>query len=133
MNHTIIIYKNATAISFTVSDTLGKMHLEDRHIRLNSVIVDAINHYYYDLNSIVALNGLELNSDYEFKKISNAINHKKFFSKNYIYLNIGPGKIFTSEKSTIEIGDIFYVKNPNLNLYIKSYTYLMRVKLLKNN
>jgi hypothetical protein len=109
------------------------MHLEDRHIRLNSVIVDAINHYYYDLNSIVALNGLELNSDYEFKKISNAINHKKFFSKNYIYLNIGPGKIFTSEKSTIEIGDIFYVKNPNLNLYIKSYTYLMRVKLLKNN
>jgi hypothetical protein len=133
MNSIIEIYKNATAVSFTVYDTLEKIHLEDRHIRLNGVIIDAINHFSYDLEKVILSKNLYLNCDYEFKKITNKINYKKFLNKNYIYLNIGPGKIFTSEKSTIEIGDIFYVKNPNLNLYIKSYTYLMRVKLVKNN
>jgi hypothetical protein len=130
MNDIIIIYKNATAVSSTVSNTLDKMHLEDRHIRLNDVIVDAINHYYYDLTSIVALNGLELNSDYEFKKISNGINYKKFFSKNYIYLNIGPEKIFSKDTKPIEIGDAFILNRTDIPFLVKNYTYLIRNELV---
>lgn len=104
MNKQNKLYKFATAVSFTVEETIRKMACNP-HRRFNLVMQDAYHNFNYSFEKIAEENSYSLDTDYCHTRVQKEILILNNFWPAALFLNIGPGKIVSPE--IIEIGDIY--------------------------
>lgn len=107
MNEYIYIkkFKFATAVSFTVAETIEKRKIKP-HRKFDLVIQDASQHFDYELRSISEKNGFSLKKGgfTYFKVNGRTLNTNSNSNPDArIFLNIGPGK--TNLPMELDIGD----------------------------
>jgi hypothetical protein len=104
MNEQNKIYKFASAVSFTVEETLRKIKAKP-HRRFDLVVRDACHHFDYSFDQISKENGYSLDDDYSHIIIQKEFLMMNLFWPGILFLNIGPDTITFPE--IIEVGDMY--------------------------
>jgi hypothetical protein len=104
MNEKNKVYKFASAVSFTVEETLRKIKIKP-HRRLDLVIEDACHHFSYSFEILSRENGYFLDTDFSHIRVQKELNMMNIFWPGILFLNIGPGSITYPER--IEVGDMY--------------------------